>query len=151
MPKELSCRHYYPQKDRNFNNLGVFENRPGQGMSLVSEQTAQTVDLYLVPPAPKTLPEDRRCRLGIPYSTILDMLKKLVHMFSLNVARVYQLPQQDYAQRSASSQLYGQHVARFQFLTSDRFSDESVFHVTGFANTQTCILGHRKPKRNSTT
>lgn len=84
----------------------------------------------------------KRLRIGITelvilYSTLLNILEKLVYIFPNKITRLHRLQRQDYAQRITISRLYIDNLLSGSgFLRRIALSDACVFQFSGVVNTQ---------------
>lgn len=73
-------------------------------------------------------------------------------MLSYNITIVFQLEEQEYVHSVAFSKLCMENMSFESFgLCGIVLSDEYVFHVPGFANTQEIVFWEQKTEENPTT
>lgn len=77
--------HYYSQLVKNVNSSERVGNRSGQGIPNFQAINAKN-QLLLLPDPPRSL-KRAMVDLGMPYSTIVNIEKKVVHMFPYQVSK----------------------------------------------------------------
>lgn len=109
---------------------------------------------FFLPPALNKVASESngRCRSLHPIQNILKKLGHMRYIFQYKIPKIFQLePQKAAPQAALFLNLYGQHINKFRFLTSHKFSGEFVSHQQGVQPLKTLALWTQSPKRGWTT
>lgn len=145
-PSYPSHTHLFSHMCQNLRLLRNFETNLVEGDHIF--RTSSAGSQLLLQPAPKQVPEEAAEDLGIPYVTILNLLKLPVHMLLYKIGNVHQFQQPDFAQSVAFLQSCMDSVSSdSDCFIHKAFADECVVQVYGLVNAQQSYLGTENPRK----